>query len=73
MAGIAKKSFGSPDEHRTPDKTEVDVVDLLALENTHQAGNTATAVNPETFSLISAGKDGVFGTSDDVSNFTGGL
>jgi hypothetical protein len=28
MAGIAKKSFDKPDEHRTPDKTEVQVVDL---------------------------------------------
>jgi hypothetical protein len=32
MAGIAKKSFGSPDEHRTPDKTEVDVVDLGSVK-----------------------------------------
>jgi hypothetical protein len=28
MAGIAKKSFDAPDEHRSPDKTEVQVVDL---------------------------------------------
>jgi mannose-6-phosphate isomerase-like protein (cupin superfamily) len=28
MAGIARKSFESPDERRTPDKTEVRVVDL---------------------------------------------
>jgi hypothetical protein len=28
MAGIAKKSFESPDERREPNKTEVDVVDL---------------------------------------------
>jgi hypothetical protein len=28
MAGAVRKSFGSPDEHRAPDKTEVDVVDL---------------------------------------------
>src|SRR6266550_8710909 len=28
MAGIAKKSFDSPDETRTPDKTRLDVVDL---------------------------------------------
>ncbi|MET0420161.1 MAG: cupin, partial [Acidimicrobiia bacterium] len=25
MAGVVRKSFGTPDEHRTPDKTEVDV------------------------------------------------
>jgi hypothetical protein len=28
MAGITKKSFESPDETRTPDKTRVEVVDL---------------------------------------------
>ena len=28
MAGVAKKSFDTPDEQRTPDKTTVDVVDL---------------------------------------------
>jgi hypothetical protein len=28
MAGTAKKSFESPDETRTPDKTRLDVVDL---------------------------------------------
>jgi hypothetical protein len=28
MAGIAKKSFGSADEVRTPDKTRMEVVDL---------------------------------------------
>lgn len=30
MAGIATKSFDSPDETRTPDKTKVDVVQLEA-------------------------------------------
>ena len=28
MAGAAKKSFNTPDESRTPDKTKLDVVDL---------------------------------------------
>src|SRR2546429_7749887 len=28
MAGIAKKSFDSPDEVRTPDKTRLEIVDL---------------------------------------------
>lgn len=28
MAGIEKKSFDSPDESRTPDKTKLDVVNL---------------------------------------------
>jgi len=28
MAGVEKRDFGSPDESRTPDKTQVDVVHL---------------------------------------------
>ena len=32
MAGAVKKSFGSPDERRTPDKTEVEVVDLGSVK-----------------------------------------
>jgi hypothetical protein len=32
MAGIAKKNFESPDEHRTPDKTEIQVVDLGSVK-----------------------------------------
>ena len=32
MAGVVKKSFGSPDERRTPDKTEVAVVDLGSVK-----------------------------------------
>ena len=32
MAGVAKKSFESPDERRAPDKTEVDVVELGSVK-----------------------------------------
>ena len=32
VAGIAKKSFETPDERRTPDKTEVEVVDLGSVK-----------------------------------------
>jgi mannose-6-phosphate isomerase-like protein (cupin superfamily) len=32
MAGVVKKSFASPDERRTPDKTEVEVVDLGSVK-----------------------------------------
>ena len=32
MAGAVKKSFGSPDERRTPDKTEVEVVNLGSVK-----------------------------------------
>jgi hypothetical protein len=32
MAGIAKKSLDAPDEHRNPDKTEAQVVDLSPVK-----------------------------------------
>ena len=32
MAGVAKKSFDSPDERRTPDKTDLQVVDLGSVK-----------------------------------------
>ena len=32
MAGVVKKSFDGPDETRTPDKTEIRVVDLGGLK-----------------------------------------
>jgi mannose-6-phosphate isomerase-like protein (cupin superfamily) len=32
MAGIAKKSFESPDERRTPEKTEMHIVDLGSVK-----------------------------------------
>jgi mannose-6-phosphate isomerase-like protein (cupin superfamily) len=32
MAGVTKKNFGSPDERRTPDKSEVEVVDLGSVK-----------------------------------------
>ena len=32
MAGVAKKSFETPDERRTPDKTVVQVVDLGSVK-----------------------------------------
>jgi hypothetical protein len=41
MAGVTKKSFDTPDETRTPDKTRVDVVDLgghKAARTTFQPG-----------------------------------
>ncbi|MFN2524849.1 MAG: cupin domain-containing protein [Actinomycetota bacterium] len=41
MAGVEKKSFDSPDETRTPDKTQIDVVrvgDATAARITFQPG-----------------------------------
>ena len=32
MAGAVKKGFATPDERRTPDKTEVEVVDLGSVK-----------------------------------------
>jgi uncharacterized protein YjlB len=39
MAGVEKRSFDSPDEQRTPDKTQVDVV--------HLGGTTAARLKME--------------------------
>ncbi len=35
MAGLLKKSFHAPDETRTPDKTEIHVVDLGGVRAAH--------------------------------------
>ncbi len=48
-------------------------VNFLHSENTLETGNVIKPLNPETFLLMSAGNDGVFGTDDDVSNFKSGL
>jgi hypothetical protein len=47
-------------------------INYFHSHNTHASGNVAKAQNPDTFFLISAGKDGVYGTDDDVSNSRGG-
>ena len=40
------------------------------IQNLQIATNTeGVAYNQDTFLLISAGKDGLFGTSDDIKNF----
>jgi prepilin-type N-terminal cleavage/methylation domain-containing protein len=41
-------------------------------ESAHEAAGTVRPYNPETFILLSAGADGIFGTEDDVSNFKPG-
>jgi hypothetical protein len=50
MAGVEMKSWDSPDETRTPDKTKVEVVGLGATTalDTHfsQAGNGPSASSP---------------------------
>lgn len=45
-------------------------VDYLHEHRTHETGNVIKPVKPESFVLISAGKDGVYGTDDDVNNFS---
>jgi hypothetical protein len=45
---------------------------VLHSENARRLGKLQ-ARNPETFILITAGKDGRFGTQDDVTNFKSGL
>jgi len=45
---------------------------FLHNESAHETGRTVRPYNPETFILLSAGADGIFGTEDDVSNFKPG-
>ncbi len=45
--------------------------DYVHDENPHESGNILKAQLSETFLLISAGKDGIYGTDDDVTNVKG--
>lgn len=45
-------------------------VDYLHEHRTHETGNVIKPVKPESFVLISPGKDGIYGTDDDVNNFS---
>jgi len=47
-------------------------VHYLHSRTAHQAVDRLKPVNPETFVLIAAGRDGLFGTGDDITNFSGG-
>ena len=47
MAGIASKSFASPDETRAPDKTKVEVVDLGGVKAARMT------LQPAAFSAVS--------------------
>lgn len=46
---------------------------FLHSESSLSTVNDLRPVHPEKFVLITAGKDGIFGTSDDVANFKSGL
>ena len=43
MAGIAAKSFDTPDEQRAPDKTKVEVVDLGSVKAARMAESALPA------------------------------
>ena len=43
--------------------------DMLHSETAHEAADRVRAQNAERFILITAGRDGVFGTADDIANF----
>jgi len=45
----------------------------LHNHNAHETGNTIVPHNSDRFVLITAGKDGVYGTEDDITNFKSGL
>lgn len=46
--------------------------DFVHDENAHEAGGAMKAQLPESFLLVSPGKDGVYGSDDDVTNIKGG-
>jgi len=43
--------------------------DYFHEHRAHETGNVIKPVKPDSFVLISAGKDGLYGTDDDVNNF----
>ena len=45
---------------------------FLHDENALRAAGVVKPVNPETFLLIGAGEDGLYGTDDDITNFNAG-
>ncbi len=52
-----------------PDRRGKTFVNYLHNENALSTGNVVKPLNPDTFILISAGEDGIYGTDDDVTNF----
>jgi len=63
-----KPALGTSDEDLYKGKTFKDYL------HNHSAGKAARiikAMNPDRFILITAGKDGIYGTDDDINNFKG--
>jgi len=46
---------------------------IAYMRNSSAPGDILTPHNPDRFILITAGKDGLFGTDDDINNFKSGL
>lgn len=46
---------------------------IAYMQNPAAPGNLITPHHPDRFILVTAGKDGLFGTDDDVNNFKNGL
>jgi len=65
----------SPDNIKDPKGNFVHYLHDHAIHEATNAGNGGRirTVNPESLILISSGKDGVYGTDDDLTNFKGGL
>jgi len=65
-----RRDYGRPDQYQTIDNETDAWIDstVKALINPM----TGNPFNPDTFQLISAGEDGVFGTDDDLTNFNRG-
>lgn len=52
-----------------PDRRGKTFVNYLHNENALSTGGVVKPLSPDTFILISAGEDGIYGTDDDVTNF----
>ncbi|MEP0844037.1 MAG: prepilin-type N-terminal cleavage/methylation domain-containing protein [Phycisphaerae bacterium] len=71
--GPAQTQYATnPDAVETPPPADYkgkNFADYLHEHRAHDAGSVIKPVKPETFVLISPGKDGLYGTNDDVNNF----
>ena len=57
---------------KTGERTVSEGSFIAYMQNHSAPGNQITPHNPDRFILISAGKDAIFGTEDDVNNFQSG-
>lgn len=69
IAYFHRRDYGREDLYTTISMETGEFEDSLVKAHTNP--KTGSYFNPRSFQLISAGKDGLFGTEDDITNFTG--